>query len=177
MLPLHWRSSMFHPANPLCGKTKSRKFSNTVTETTCIMSGNCKGVSKSFRSGHLERELQMTQFFDTKCSCIAILWVSLVSFVAIILCVASQRAMPKVRIYFIIDSVRKLLDGHSYHHHHLITGFLSPGNSLEPVWTPPLRLQVLGCSTFLMHDIPLTAVCRESIEYFLGIVYNFFLVL
>jgi hypothetical protein len=40
-------------------------------------------VSKSFRAGRLERELQMVQLFDTKCNCIAILWVSLVSFAAI----------------------------------------------------------------------------------------------
>jgi hypothetical protein len=33
-----------------------------------------------------------------------------VSFAAITLCVASQRVIPKVRVYFAIDSVRKLLD-------------------------------------------------------------------
>jgi len=37
-----------------------------------------KGVSKSFRTGHLERELQTIQFSATRCSCIAILWGSLV---------------------------------------------------------------------------------------------------
>jgi hypothetical protein len=36
------------------------------------------------------------------------------NFVAITLCVASQRPMPKASIYFIIDSVRKLLDTPSY---------------------------------------------------------------
>jgi hypothetical protein len=57
---------------------------------TCFV---CKhaGVSKSFRTGRLERELQMVQLYATRCSCIAILWVSLVSFAAIKLCVASQR--------------------------------------------------------------------------------------
>jgi hypothetical protein len=35
-----------------------------------------------------------------------------VSFVAITLCVASQRVIPKVSVYFVIDSVRKLLDTH-----------------------------------------------------------------
>jgi hypothetical protein len=49
-----------------------------------------EGVSKSFRTGHLERELQMVQLSAARCSCIAILWVSLVSLAAIILCVASQ---------------------------------------------------------------------------------------
>jgi hypothetical protein len=48
-------------------------------------------VSKSFRTGRLERELQMVQLSATRCSCIVILWVSLVSFDAISLCVASQR--------------------------------------------------------------------------------------
>jgi hypothetical protein len=33
-----------------------------------------------------------------------------VSFAAITLCVASQRDIPKVSVYFVIDSVRKLLD-------------------------------------------------------------------
>jgi hypothetical protein len=64
-------------------------------------------VSKSFRTGHLERELQMVQFFATRCSCIAILWVSLVSFATITLCVASE---PVFIAYFVIDLVRKLFD-------------------------------------------------------------------
>jgi hypothetical protein len=64
---------------------------------------------KSFLTGRLERELQMVQLSATRCSCITILWVSLVSFVTITLCVASQR-MFIVVIYFVIDSVRKLLD-------------------------------------------------------------------
>jgi hypothetical protein len=63
-------------------------------------------VPKSFRTGRLGRELQMVQLSATRCSCIAILWVSLVSFVAITLCVASQR----VFVDFVIDSVRKLLE-------------------------------------------------------------------
>jgi hypothetical protein len=37
-----------------------------------------------------------------------------VSFAAIILYVASQRVIPKVSVYFVIDSVRKLLDTPSY---------------------------------------------------------------
>jgi hypothetical protein len=48
-------------------------------------------VFKSFRTGRLERELQVVQLSATRWSCIAILWVSLVSFAAINLCVASQR--------------------------------------------------------------------------------------
>jgi hypothetical protein len=66
-------------------------------------------VSKSFRIGRLERELQMVQLSATRCSCIAILWVSLVNFATITLCVSSQQVIPKVSVYFVIDSVRKLL--------------------------------------------------------------------
>jgi hypothetical protein len=47
---------------------------------------------------------------------------------------------------------------------------------LDQLWTPPLRLQVSDCSTFLiMCDVPSTAVFyRESIEFFPGIVYRYF---
>jgi hypothetical protein len=68
----------------------------------------CEGVAKSFRNGLLEQELQLVQLSATRGSCIAILWVSLVSFAAITLCVASQRVF--VVLYFVIDSVRKHLD-------------------------------------------------------------------
>jgi hypothetical protein len=37
-----------------------------------------------------------------------------VSLAAITLCVTSQRVIPNVSIYFVIDSVRKLLDTLSY---------------------------------------------------------------
>jgi hypothetical protein len=47
-------------------------------------------------------------------SCTAILWVSLVSFAAITFCFASQRVFIFVVVYFVIDSVRKLLDSPSY---------------------------------------------------------------
>jgi hypothetical protein len=65
-----------------------------------------EGVSKSFRTVRLERELQMVQLSATRCSCIAILWVSLVSFAAIILYVASQREFIVTVFYFVIDAVR-----------------------------------------------------------------------
>jgi hypothetical protein len=60
------------------------------------------------------RELQMVQFSATRCSCIAILCVSLVSFVVITLCVASQRKFIVVVVYLVMDSIRKLLDTTSY---------------------------------------------------------------
>jgi hypothetical protein len=50
-----------------------------------------EGVSESFQTGRLERELQMVQLSATRCSCIAVLRVSLMSFAVITLCVASQR--------------------------------------------------------------------------------------
>jgi hypothetical protein len=37
-----------------------------------------------------------------------------VSFAAITVCVASQRVIPKVSVYFVIDSFRKLLDKPTY---------------------------------------------------------------
>jgi hypothetical protein len=73
-----------------------------------------EGITKIFRTGRLEWELQMAQLSATSCSCIAIVWVSLVSFAAITLCVVSQRVIPKVSAYFIIDSVPKRLDTPSY---------------------------------------------------------------
>jgi len=36
------------------------------------------------------------------------------SFASITFCIASQRVIPKVRMYFVIDSVRELLDTPSY---------------------------------------------------------------
>jgi hypothetical protein len=73
-----------------------------------------ESVSRSFRTGFLERELHMVYLSATRCSCIAILWANLVSFVAITLRVASQRLFIVVVVYFVIDSVRKLLDTPSY---------------------------------------------------------------
>jgi hypothetical protein len=72
--------------------------------------GKHEGVSKSFRTGRLERELQMVKLSATRYSCITILWVTLVSFAAITICIASHRVIRKVSVYFLIDSVRKLLD-------------------------------------------------------------------
>jgi hypothetical protein len=56
----------------------------------------------------------MVHLSATRCNCIAILWVSLVSFAAITLCVTSQQVLTVVNVYFVIDSVRKLLDTPSY---------------------------------------------------------------
>jgi hypothetical protein len=86
---------------------------NIKTNEACIGESNTyESVSKSFRTGHLKREPQTVQLSANKCSCIDILWVSLVSFAAIILCAASQRVFI---VYFVIGSVRKILDTPSYH--------------------------------------------------------------
>jgi hypothetical protein len=52
----------------------------------------------------------MVQLSATSCSSVAILWVSLVTFAAITLCVATQWAFVVVVVYFIIDSVWDLMD-------------------------------------------------------------------
>jgi hypothetical protein len=70
---------------------------------TCYINFMYVDVSKSFRTGRLERKLQMLELSATRCSCIAILWVSLVSFAAITLCVASQRVFVVVSLYFVIS--------------------------------------------------------------------------
>jgi hypothetical protein len=67
-----------------------------------------ESVSKSFQTGRLERQLQMVQLSASRCSFIAILWVSIMSFAAITLCVASQPVFIVVGVYFVTDSVRKL---------------------------------------------------------------------
>jgi hypothetical protein len=46
----------------------------------------------------------MAQLSATRCSCITILWVSLVSFAAITRCVASQRVFIVVVVYFVIST-------------------------------------------------------------------------
>jgi hypothetical protein len=64
-----------------------------------------EGVSRSFRTGRLERELQMVQLSATRCSCIAILRVSLVSFATIPLRVAFQRVFIVVVVVVVVISL------------------------------------------------------------------------
>jgi hypothetical protein len=54
-----------------------------------------------------------------------------VSFVAITLSVASQRVTPKVSVYFVIDSDRKLLDIPSYISLHYIDDFTSTVDNIK----------------------------------------------
>jgi len=66
-----------------------------------------EGVSKRFRTGRLEREPQMVKLSATRCSYIAALWASLVSFPAINLCVTSQRVFIIAVIYFVVTQSGK----------------------------------------------------------------------
>jgi len=68
----------------------------------CLAKWMYEGVSKSFRTSRLERELQMAQTSVTRCSCSAILWVSLVSFAAIILYASSQRVFTVVVVVYLV---------------------------------------------------------------------------
>jgi hypothetical protein len=70
----------------------------------------------------------MTEPSATRCSCIAILWASLVSFAVITHFVASERVFIVVSLYFVIDSVRKLLDTPSYFHSPCSVRFLTAWN-------------------------------------------------
>jgi hypothetical protein len=122
--PQRWRSKVvvFWDVTPCSDVVGYRHFggpcclaedgSSKIVRSDCTLT--YEGVSKTFRTGRLERELQMVQLSATRCSCNAILWVSLVSFAAITLCVASQQVFVAVYVYFVIDSVRKLLDTASY---------------------------------------------------------------
>jgi hypothetical protein len=69
----------------------------------------------------------MIRLSTTRCSCIAILWVSLVSFATITLCVASQRMSTVV--YFVMDSVRKILDTPLYAPRYLHSSVFFPFTS------------------------------------------------
>jgi hypothetical protein len=99
------------------------KFINVTGRLLNVTVHTYEDVSKSFRTGRLERELQMIQLSATRCSCIGILWVSLVSFAAITFYVASQRVFVVVSVYFVIDSVRNFLYTSSYQHYVLCSSF------------------------------------------------------
>jgi hypothetical protein len=56
----------------------------------------------------------MEQVSATRCSCVAVLCVGLVSFAAITICIASYRLFIVVSLYVVIDLARKLLDVPSF---------------------------------------------------------------
>jgi len=93
-----------------------------------------EGVPKIFRTRRLKRELQMVQLFATKCNCIAIVWVSLVSFAVITLCVASQRVfIAVVVVYFLMTQ-----SGNFWIHPHM------KGISRAVICSPPPVTATLG---------------------------------
>jgi hypothetical protein len=94
-LRIYWLSSRWQPTS--------------VSELGGFLRTIYDGVSKSFRNCRPERELQMVLLSADRCSFTTLLWVSLVSFTAITLCVAS-RVFIIVSVYYVIDSVRKILD-------------------------------------------------------------------
>jgi hypothetical protein len=91
----------------LSGDGDSNGYNKVVTDqpysnyTSVIknLQGTYECPSKIFRIGRLERELQMTRLSATKCSCIAILWVSLVNFATTILYIASQRVFVVIPLW------------------------------------------------------------------------------
>jgi hypothetical protein len=77
--------------------TGQELFISSAAVPSCIM---CSRLVYSIMPGCIQkfpdwppgtRELKMVQLSAKRCSCIAILWVSLVSFATITLCVTSQR--------------------------------------------------------------------------------------
>jgi hypothetical protein len=110
----------------------------------------------------------MVQLSVTKCSCIAILWVSLVSFAAINLCVASRRMSIVVIVYFVIDSVQELLDTPSYLLRWSIY-FLIPisNNCANGIYSWPLH-------TFLLLRLLLilSSLLRTGLTYSLCFIFN-----
>jgi hypothetical protein len=123
----HFHINMLSNTFNLCSYSRSSRF--VTTRTSKITFVYIEGVSESFKAGRLEGELQVVQLSATRCSCIAILWVNVVSFAAITLCVASQRVF--IVVYFVINSVRKLLDIPSYRYNPLCLECIPSNNFLR----------------------------------------------
>jgi hypothetical protein len=75
-----WESNSGRPARNLVPILTElpRLTGKEFVGISCLISGDSsvilyEGVSKSFRTGRLERELRMVQLSATRCSCIAIL--------------------------------------------------------------------------------------------------------
>jgi hypothetical protein len=119
-----------------------------------------EGVSKSFRTGRLERELQMAQLSATRCSCVAILWVSLVSFAIITLCVASQRVFT-VAVYFGMTQ-----SGNFWIHLHIMRDkhtFLSVWTTVSDRVTNGFRLHEYNAK----RTITKTCSVRGSVHFYM----------
>jgi hypothetical protein len=111
-----------------------------------------ESASKSYRPGSLERELHMIQLSITRCSCTAILWVSLVSFAAITLYVASQRVFISVVVLLLYRLGKKTLDINSY-----TEGYFS------------MSLKWSGTRKSLMEPSHLT---RDQVKHFINWVFQ-----
>jgi hypothetical protein len=92
------------------------------------------GVPKSFRNGGLERELEMVQISAMRCSCIVILWVSLVGFAAITFVLLLNECL-------------------------LLLLFISLWTQSGNVWIHPLYLQ----STIRLHGVVLNWATDTSL--------------
>jgi hypothetical protein len=91
-----------------CAKIPSR------TASVCESCLSYEGVYKSFRTGRLERELQVVQLFATRCSCIAIMWVSSSEFCHHKLLYCFSTTVYFCCCLFRYDSVRELFGTPSY---------------------------------------------------------------
>jgi hypothetical protein len=111
---VRYREDVSLNTNAKLSETVNTPIMVTYHSTTHTHTHTHEGVSESSRPGRLERELQMIQLSATRCNCIVILWVSLVNFAAITLCVASEQVFIVVNVCDVINSVRKLLDTPSY---------------------------------------------------------------
>jgi len=68
----------FHKGRQVSGRVEALSASQYVLYSLQLVNYLVyEGVTKSFRTGRLESELQMVHLSATRCSCIAILWVSL----------------------------------------------------------------------------------------------------
>jgi hypothetical protein len=118
------RSNIFLPSTPgssewsLPLKFSAHNFARiSLFSHACYMPSRCnyicirvRGCIQKFLDWPPGATMQVVGLSATKCSCIAILWVSLVRFAAITLYVTSQRVFIVVSVRFVTDSVRKLLD-------------------------------------------------------------------
>jgi hypothetical protein len=143
-----------------------------------------EGVSKNFRTGRLERELQVVQLYANRCSCIAILWVILASSAAITLFLASQRVFivvvhffmtqsgnfwihPRILVYVALkmQAPRSSQTLVSYHNTTQCQNPERPGLESSPPWKPQIFCRRDVLLTILSTDRHLTAVYRTSLAF------------
>jgi hypothetical protein len=99
-------------------------------------------VSKSFRAGRLERELQMVQLSATRSSCIVISWVSLMRFAAITLCLASQQVFIVIVISLSTQSGNFRIHPRTFVVHLFLTCI---GLNVETLWDVTFLWYILLC--------------------------------